>query len=95
MGERDNASNNIARRQRFYNLITKYDINSSEREEIKDKETLRLGMARQLCQESYGANHYKRTLPDDHLRAIMEGGSVALALAWTLRVRTSPWHLGD
>ena len=74
--KRENPNKKVSRRKLFYQLITKEDFKTFEREEVKYSETLSLGMPRQLCQQSYESRHYKPTLPDTDLRAIMKGGRV-------------------
>ena len=93
--KRDNPNKKVSRRKRFYQLITKEDFKTFEREEVQYSETLSPGMPRQLCQQSYESRHYKPTLPDTDLRAIMketrrvgprldaQGAHIAVA-AWRL-----------
>ena len=69
MGKRDNANKKVGRGKWFYKLITTYVFKTFERGQFKCNATMRPGMARQLCQESYEARHYKPTLPDEDLRA--------------------------
>ena len=94
-GKQDSPNKKVSRRKRFYQLITKEDFKTFEREEVQYSETLSPGMPRQLCQQSYESRHYKPTLPDKDLRAIMketrrvgprldaQGAHIAVA-AWRL-----------